>query len=214
MYRAVVGVGVACALVIVVAYELTRPIIQRNRSELRQRAIIDVLPGTVTSAAFRQTDRGEFERTAVDSDAPDLVFAGYDEQGRLVGLAFETQGIGYQDELRILYGYSFEAEAITGMRVLKSRETPGLGDRIETDPQFLRNFEKLDVRVTTDGERLAHPVEFVKPDAKTAAWQIDGISGATISSQAIANMIRNSSARWVPRVHNRKADFLQTADAQ
>ena len=46
--------------------------------------------------------------------------------------------MGYQDVIRILlYGYSPEHQAIVGMRVLESRETPGLGDKIEKDPAFL-----------------------------------------------------------------------------
>ena len=45
--------------------------------------------------------------------------------------------MGYQDVIRVLYGYSFAEEAVVGIRVLESKETPGLGTRIETDPDFL-----------------------------------------------------------------------------
>ena len=38
MYRAVVGVGIACGLALVTVYEVTRPIIARNKIEARQRA--------------------------------------------------------------------------------------------------------------------------------------------------------------------------------
>ena len=214
MYRTLVGVGVACALVIVIVYEVTRPIIQRNKLEFRSQAIIDVLPLAQKSAAFRLTDSGRFERTSMDSEAANLIFAGYDDRDALVGLAIQAQAMGYQDTIQILYGYSFEAQAIIGIRVLESRETPGLGDGIETDAQFLRNFENLDVRLTANGEKLVHHIEFVKPGQKNAAWQIDGISGATISSQATARMLSESSVRWIPRVGARKADFSYTKDEQ
>ena len=49
--------------------------------------------------------------------------------------------MGYQDVIRVLYGYSFDTEAIIGIRVLESKETPGLGDKIETDPDFLGQLE-------------------------------------------------------------------------
>ena len=45
MYRAVVGVGLVCGLAIVTVFEVTRPIIARNKIEARQRAILHVLPG-------------------------------------------------------------------------------------------------------------------------------------------------------------------------
>ncbi len=214
MYRAVVGVGVACALVIVLVYEITRPIIERKRSELRERAVMQVLPGARSSAAFRLTDEGRFESTSSDDEADNLVFAGFDESGSLVGLAIEASGMGYQDTIRLLYGYSFDAEAIIGIRVLDSRETPGLGDLIESDARFLRNFEKLDVRLTDGGDALLHPIEFVKPGQKSEPWQIDGISGATISSQATADMLRDSAGWWIPRVRPRKADFQTTQGEQ
>ncbi len=207
MYGAVVGVGIVCALAIVTVYETTRPIIQRNKIELRQRAILDVLPGARTSDAFQLSENGRFERTSPDKEGSDLVFAGYDDKHNLVGLAIEAQGMGYQDVVRVLYGYSFETQSIVGMRVLESRETPGLGDRIETDADFLRNFEQLDVQLKAEGNELAHPIEFVKPGKKVARWQIDGISGATVTSRATANMLRASSARWIPRVYQQQADF-------
>jgi electron transport complex protein RnfG len=111
--------------------------------------------------------------------------------------------------LRLLYGYSFDEQAIIGMRVLESRETPGLGDRIETDATFLENFVRLDVSVNADGSGLAHPIEFVKPGEKQQAWQIDGISGATITSEATARMIGESSQNWIPLVRARQSDFVQ-----
>ena len=194
-------------MAIVAVYESTRPAIQRNRIELRQEAVLDVLPGSRSIAAFRWRQPGRFEPASQEKEGSDLVFAGYDVRDNLVGLAIEAQGMGYQDELHILYGYAFDAQAIVGMRVLQSRETPGLGDRVETDATFLRNFENLDVRLLSDGSGLAHPIEFVKMGEKESPWQIDGISGATITSRAAAEMLRDSSARWIPLVHRHRSDF-------
>jgi electron transport complex protein RnfG len=204
MYRAVVGLGILCSLAIVVVYEGTRPIIERKSLGALERAVIEVLPGATASRAYRLREDGSFV-PAVNGE--DLVYAGYDQTGDLVGLALVAKGIGYQDVIRILYGYSFEKQVILGFRVLESRETPGLGDRIETDPDFQNNFGSLDVSLATDGSGPAHPIEFVKPGEKNSAWQIDGISGATISSKAIAEMLRDSSTYWMPRVHPREEDF-------
>ena len=207
MYATVVGVGIACAVAIVSVYETTKPVIRRNTIEFRNQAILNVLPAARTSIAFRFDEAGKFEQTSPDSADGDLIFAGYDDNNNLVGLAIEAQGMGYQDIVSVLYGYSFEKQAIVGIRVLQSRETPGLGDRIEKDADFLRNFEALDVRLNPSGDELAHAIEFVKPGEKTAEWQIDGISGATITSRATADMLRDSSAVWVPRVYPRRTDF-------
>ncbi|NIN78696.1 MAG: FMN-binding protein, partial [Planctomycetales bacterium] len=52
---------------------------------------------------------------------------------------------------------------IIGMKVLESKETPGLGDKIGKDPKFLANFDKLEARLAEDGTNLEHAFEVVKP---------------------------------------------------
>jgi Na+-translocating ferredoxin:NAD+ oxidoreductase subunit G len=208
IYGVVLGVGIVCSVSIASVYEATRPIIARNQIALRQSAILDVLPAAATSTAFRlDQSTNQFSQVSPNEEGDNLVFAGFDHDGKVVGFAIETQGMGYQDFIRLLYGYSIEEKAVIGVRVLVSRETPGLGDRIETDTTFLANFSKLDVRLNKDGTRLAHPIEFVKPGTKTEPWQVDGITGATISSRATAVMIGESAAHWIPRIESRMNDF-------
>ena len=143
MYRAMVGIGILCALLIVAVVLTTLPRIERNRAEALERAVLQVLPGAV---GFRRHDIGRD------------VYAAFDPDGQLVGVALEAQAMGYQDTVRILYGYDPARQAVVGMRVLESRETPGLGDRIETDPVFTANFEALDVSLAADSASLAHPI--------------------------------------------------------
>jgi electron transport complex protein RnfG len=202
-----VGVGLLCGLLIVTVFQVTRPVIKRNKAEALQRAIFQVLPAARSSTTFRITGDERFEVLQGEGAGEQLIYAGYDEQERLVGLAVEAQGMGYQDVIRVLYGYSFAEDAIVGIRVLESKETPGLGDKIETDPEFLENFVRLDVALTDDLSAILHPIEPVKRGNKEHPWQIDAITGATISSKAIANILRNSSAYWIPRIRRNLDDF-------
>ncbi len=152
-------------------------------------------------------DAGEVEEVSADTEGSDLVFAGYSESGALVGLAIETQGMGYQEIIRLMYGYSFQQQAVIGTSVLESRETPGLGDRIEKDVDYLANFKALDVSLNPAGTEVVHPIQFVKQGEKADAWQIDGITGATISSRAVAEMLKLSTAEWIPKVYAHQAEF-------
>ena len=207
MYRAMVGVGVFCGLLIVTAFQVTQPIIERNKAEALQEAIFHVLPNTSTSRTYRLDKAGDFKLLEGKAHGEQLVYAGYDDREELVGLAVEAQGIGYQDVIGLIYGYSFAEEAIIGIQVLESKETPGLGDKIETDPAFLENFEALDVSLRDDLSELANPVVPVKHGAKTHPWEVDGITGATISSVAIAKILNQSAQYWVPRIQSRLGDF-------
>jgi electron transport complex protein RnfG len=207
MYRAMVGVGVFCGLLIVSAFQVTRPIIERNKAEALQKAIFHVLPDATTSTTYRLDESGGFEALEGEGAGAQLVYAGYDDAHELVGLAVEAQGMGYQDVIGLIYGYSFAEEAIIGIQVLESKETPGLGDKIETDRAFLENFERLDVSLVDDQSKMANPIVPVKHGEKTHPWEVDGITGATISSVAIANILDRSTQYWMPRIRNNLRDF-------
>jgi electron transport complex protein RnfG len=205
MYRALVGVAWLCGLLIVGVYEFTAPIIAANRARALERAIFEVVPSAVSSRSFVVTEGG-FEPAQPDAKGP-AVHAGFDASGQLVGVAVEARGMGYQDVVKVLYGYSPAEQAVTGLVVLESRETPGLGDKVETDARYRKNFERLDVSVNADGSALEHSIEAVKPGKKESPWQIDTITGATITSKAIAEMIRDSTGELIPKIRQHMAQF-------
>ncbi|NIT53564.1 MAG: FMN-binding protein, partial [candidate division Zixibacteria bacterium] len=128
------------------------------------------------------------------------IYACYTDNHQLAGVAIPASGQGFQDVIRILYGYVPEKNAVVGMQVLESTETPGLGDKIEKDEDFLVNFKGLDVRLAKNQDRLLHPIKLVKAGQKTEPWQISAITGATISSRAIAKMIRESAEKNLPLI--------------
>ena len=207
MYRAMVGVGVFCGLLIVSVFQVTLPRIERNKAEALQEAIFHVLPNASTSSTYYFDEADGFKLLEGDDVGEQLVYAGYNDAEQLVGLAVEAQGMGYQDVIALIYGYSFTEEAIIGIQVLESKETPGLGDKIETDPAFLENFNSLDVSVRGDGSTLANAIVPVKHGAKTKPWEVDSITGATISSVAIADLLDRSAQYWVPRIRLNLGDF-------
>jgi electron transport complex protein RnfG len=202
MIRALGGVGVLCSLLIVVTFQATLPTITRNRAEALERAIFHVLPGATTRDSYQVTESGQLIPFEGEANAGEtLVYAGYDEQDRLVGIAIEAQGQGFQDTIKLIYGYSPEKQQIIGMEVLESKETPGLGDKILKDKDFLANFVSLDAALTPDGSAVENPIEAVKAGQKEQPWQIDGITGATISSKAVGDILRSSTDHLLPIVY-------------
>lgn len=207
MFKAMVGIGVICSLLIVLTFEGTLPRIERLKAEALEKAIFRVLPGTVATKTFQLDQNNSFTEVSAKDAAEPLVYAGYDQKEQLTGVAVEASGQGYADVLRILYGYHPDKQAIIGFYVLESKETPGLGDKIEKDADFLANFEALDVSLTDDLSELKNVVVPVKQGAKERPWQVDGITGATISSRAIGNIIGTSTQNWVPLIYNNQKDF-------
>jgi electron transport complex protein RnfG len=200
-------VGIFCALLIVFTFQTTLPTIKRNKAEALERAVFNVLPGAETKHTFKLTDNNTFEPFTGEAKGEKLVYAGYDAQNQLVGIALEAQGQGFQDAIRIIYGYSPEKQTVVGIQVLETKETPGLGDKIEKDPAFLANFDALDVSLAENNSALKNPIEFVKNGKKEHPWQIEGITGATVSSKAIAKILNQSTDVWIPLLVNNLEQF-------
>lgn len=201
-----VGIGVLCALLIVLTFEGTKPRIERLRAEALEQAIFRTIRGAESMQAFVWNGQS-FERLPEGSGREASLYAGYTVNGELVGMAIEGSGQGYADVIRILYGYNWKAQQVVGFEVLETKETPGLGDKIEKDPAFLVNFEALDVSLDANNEALKNSIETVKSGTKTQPWQVDGITGATISSRTIGSILNESGQTWFPRIQRHIQTF-------
>ena len=210
MYRTLVGIGTLCGLVIVSVFQTTAPVIAHNKAVALEKAVFAVLPETYTKKSFQLNNDGKFEELKTDSPSTEnlpVVHVAYDKNQQVTGFALTAQGMGFQDTIELIYGYIPDNNAIVGFRVLASRETPGLGSKIETDKEFLKNFSQLDVTLSDDQTSLAHPIETVKTGKKTQPWQIDMITGATISSQAVGRILQNSASNWLPILRKNIGEF-------
>jgi len=198
MIRTLGGVAIISALLIVLVYQATLPRINENRRRMTERAVFTVIPGAESKVNLEMTPDGLKPLTEGVVPTNPILYAGYNAAGELQGVAAEASAQGYQDVIRILYGYDPARQVVTGITVLESKETPGLGDKIGKEPAFLANFEALDVGLNGAGTGLENAVVTVKHGKKSEPWQIDAISGATISSNAVGRMINESAQKLVP----------------
>jgi electron transport complex protein RnfG len=109
--------------------------------------------------------------TLKDGDVERTFFvAVYD--GDPKGVAFETSGKGFGGDVGVMVGINVEDDKLLGVSVTTHSETPGMGARAKTDPNFVSQFKGLSVKepfkVTADG------------------GSINALSGATITSRAVS----------------------------
>lgn len=194
------GIGLLAAVLLVFTYQTTLPHIKRNRARLLEKAIFEVVPGTQTKKVFTVDDSGNIVPLEKEDEKAFKIYACYGANQELLGVAIEAKGQGFQDVIHLIYGYSPEKQAIVGMKVLASTETPGLGDKINNDPEFLANFNELAIPLDPEGTKVTHPVELVKAGEKSEKWQITAITGATISSRAVTNILRQSTTKNIPMI--------------
>ena len=181
--------GLVSGLILVGVFLATRPAIERNQAEALERAIFRVLPGAAGIEPMTLAgDALQPWRGVGRPPADGTIYAGLDESGRLVGWAIPAGGAGFMDTIRLIYGYEPASGLVVGMRVLDSRETPGLGDKIVHDEVFLANFEALAIEPAIEGTKKG----------RTRPNEVDTITGATISSEAVIAILNRSAERWVP----------------
>lgn len=194
-------IGLLAGMLIVFTFTYTLPYIKANEAAFLEKSIFDVVPGAFTKTVVTVDENNKIIPVEKPEETAFKLYPCYDEADSLVGIAIEAREQGFQDVIKIIYGYSPKNEAIVGMKVLQSTETPGLGDKIETDKDFIENFVKLDARLNEDRTKLIEPIKMVKAGEKTKPSEISAITGATISSKAIAKMMARSADLNVPLIY-------------
>ncbi len=111
------------------------------------------------------------------------VFRAVDKEGKLVGWVIPAVGQGFADRIEVLLGLNADATRITGLFVLNQKETPGLGEYITGD-----DFRRLFVGKSTDT-----PLAVVT-GAPENPHEIKALTGATISSESIADIVNQAVA--------------------
>lgn len=196
------GVALLCGILIVAAYQSTLEPIAKNRRIALERSIFTLIPEGVTVHIYAVSAQG-WTLLRSGQAVPkgwQRVYAVYDAHPRLRGVVAEAGAVGYADVVRVLYAYDPQRQAIIGFAVGAHRETPGIGDKIRTDAAFQKNFVALDARLDATGQALEHSIRTVKHGSKRNPWEIDAISGATITSRAVGRGINDSASLLLPRV--------------
>jgi electron transport complex protein RnfG len=204
MVRTLTVVSLLCGLLIVITDVNTRARIRHNQEIIMRESVAQLLPGIQKQIIYAVEPSGDLSiSSGLQGEAPRL-FAGYNAGGRFLGVVIEAKERGYADVINAMYAYDPDKKIVTGFKVIDMKETPGLGNRIQSDPDFLENFKSLDAAEE-------HPIATVKHGTKKNGWEIDAISGATISSRAVGRMLQGSIRNLAPVVA-RNLDRIKRGD--
>ena len=110
------------------------------------------------------------------------------------GFVIETVTYGYAGEITMFIGVSKDGR-VTGLTVADMQETFGLGTNALNDHAFLKQFLNTDGGVAIGVQADAFSGATGDSGAETDTY-VDGISGATVTSKAIARCV-NSAVAYV-----------------
>ncbi|MEE8451811.1 MAG: FMN-binding protein [Thermoguttaceae bacterium] len=151
------------------------PIIEENK----RNETYDVIPRLVEGADKAKTVEVVVTGT---NGKPTRVYRANGTDGRHVGWVLPGTGLGFADRIDLLIGLDPDLATITGIYVLDQKETPGLGNYI-TEDEFRQQFagKPTDQRVTV-----------VKTDPAAGTNEIRALSGATISSDSVVQIVNDT----------------------
>ena len=166
-------------LLIAVTSAALSPRIRQNEINKRNRMVTMLLPEAkdfilLDKQIEIQSPQGKKEKVEI--------YRAVSEANECVGWSFEAAGSGFADKIKLVVALDKNFEKIAGFDVLASNETPGFGDQIKYDyyrDQF-KGAPAGELKLVTVGERSKIDSEIVV------------ISGATISSEAVVEIVSNS----------------------
>lgn len=112
-------------------------------------------------------------------------FRALDAEQREVGRVLAVSGQGFADRIELLVALNRAGDTITGLYIVDQKETPGLGDFITKDKW----------RAQFAGKPATKPLSVTKTGAHRPE-QVDGVTGATISSEAVVTIVNAAIASW------------------
>lgn len=183
------GFGALAGLLIVSVFVATQPTIRANKAAALAAAISEVLaaPDRYDTLYVTADELTRELPSGANAETAEAVYLGWRGEAP-VGFAVVANGSGFQDNIRLIFGYDVSTAQLLGMLVLDSKETPGLGDKIYKDAEFVAQFSQVHAPLVgvKEGQGNGLPTELVM------------ITGATISSRAVIKAINTMLERVGP----------------
>jgi Na+-transporting NADH:ubiquinone oxidoreductase subunit C len=110
------------------------------------------------------------------------------DNGELRTIILPIHGYGLWATMYGFLALASDGNAITGITFYEHGETPGLGDEIE-DPDWQAQFAGKHAFDDQGNPRIGLTKGGVNESSPDAVFQVDGISGATLTSNGVTNLL-------------------------
>lgn len=187
-------------LLVATINSLTKPKILENQAKMLLQALNEVLPAkhfdndlATSKKVLSPTETGFTQNTPVYLAS---------KQGKPIAAIFEVTTLkGYSGAITLLIGIRAGSHSILGVRVVKHKETPGLGDKME--------IKKSDWALNFNDKSLGNP-ELTGWKVKKDGGEFNQFTGATITPRAIVNAVRST---LLFAQHNMESLFQQNSNS-
>ncbi len=185
-------VSLVFTLVLAVANTLLKPRIDANAELAEQRAIMDSLGMDKEGEAAQIQQR--FNESVEMGEAKSFhYYRQVNSSGETEGYAIPFVGSGLWGSIHGYLGVTPGLDQMKGIVFTSQNETPGLGGRIEED-WFREQFRGVEIPADA----------LMEYGAQTSGQNVDAISGATQTSNAVIRIINQVIADQLPEMEGVK----------
>ena len=174
--------AILCTGSVAVVNELTQPKIAQQEQKALLKTLSQLVPRSqydndVVASCFTVTNKNLLG----SAQAQQVFIAKKDNQPIAVMLEVTTMS-GYSGRINLLVGI-YENAQIAGVRVVQHTETPGLGDKIQTNKSdWIYTFDGLAYQETQNS----------RWDVKKNGGDFDAFTGATITPRAVVFAVKDA----------------------
>lgn len=193
------SIAAVCTALVALTYQLTAERIQANEQAWLEQSLQPALSGLFFDSGVSESILTIPAPHELPGSEDAVVYRVYSGDTPVAALFVVSARDGYAGAIRMLVGVDING-AVTGVHVLAHRETPGLGDRIETSKSdWVRQFDGRSLgRPASDGWKI-----------KRDGGEFDQLTGASVTPRAVVKAVRETLAYFDA---NAVAIFVATAD--
>jgi len=194
-------IAAICTALVASTYQLTHERIAANEQAWLEQSLQPALSGLFFDSGVSESRVTIPAPHGLPGSEDAVIYRVYSGDTPVAALFVVSARDGYAGAIRFLIGIDIDG-AVTGVHVLSHRETPGLGDRIESSKsEWVKQF---------DGRSLIDP--------QTSGWKIkrdggefDQLTGASVTPRAVIKAIRETLSYFDA---NRDTVFAAPPDGQ
>ena len=163
--------GIFWATALVAVDTITGPRIEKYLLEKKRKKVLEALVIPYEADTIEQVFTSNVKADEIDGKT---IYTAGDGS-----IAFEFAGPGSQGPMSGVIALSPEKDAIKGIAIISQSETPGLGSRVLAADN-LKNFRD---------KKVVPQLDVVPAGSASAENEVDAITGATLTSNAIERII-------------------------
>ncbi len=175
-------IAAICTALVTVTFQATRDRIAANEKALLEQSLQPALADTFYDSGVSESRLVLQPPHGLPGNDPAVIYRVFAKGEPVAALFAVTARDGFAGPIRVLVGIGIDG-TVTGVRILQHRETPGLGDKIES--------ARSDWVFQFDGRSIDNPA--------TSGWAIevdggefDQLTGASVTPRAIIKAIRDT----------------------